>query len=507
MGSLSHDMHATFSLEEIYPVPAKGTFTYHQPTITESLPKTNVNRNSSIKILMKFHTLCIHILFCITLSSSKSDISIGYQLILAIPMVYIEGFIGKAFIMEIDEKPPNFRAGVSIEAFNGRYSCSINVFLGSVKVWDSSHSSKLFTTDECILELTKDGDLHLKGSDERVGWQTGTSGQGVEKLKLLETGNLVLVDAAERIMWQTFNFPTDVLLMGQRLSVATRLTSYPSTATFFYSLEIQHEKIVLYWNSGEPKYSYWEFKPSKGRNITFVELTSRGLELFDDNFERFAQITSTMSAPIRFLRLLNTTGNIGLYYYAPDNNSFEASFRALNETCDLPLACNPYEICTRSDTCSCISSLPKEHNTTSDCIHGIKNSLCGKHQAEMLELNSITNVLTSSASTITNITKQACATLCLNNCTCSAALYISSKGDPLETQQCTFYDIVQGAKQVETGSGFSYMVKMPKGTGGVYPRTHLRKWVVNLVIVADIAIFALVLGGVGYYMIWKRRKN
>ncbi|KAL9268063.1 hypothetical protein AKJ16_DCAP16798 [Drosera capensis] len=83
----------------------------------------------------------------------------------------------------------------------------------------------------------------------------------------------------------------------------------------------------------------------------------------------------------------------------------------------------------------------------------------------------------------------------------------TSKGDPPRTQQCTFYDIVQGAKQVEQGSRHSYMIKVPKGSSGVYAKTHLSKWVVNLIIVADVGILVLVLGGMGYYMIWKRRKN
>ncbi|KAF2306515.1 hypothetical protein GH714_018938 [Hevea brasiliensis] len=70
---------------------------------------------------------------------------------------------------------------MSVEPIDGKYSCSLEVFLGDVKVWNSGHYSPFFTSERCVLELTKQGDLQLKGEKERVGWRTGTSGQGVER--------------------------------------------------------------------------------------------------------------------------------------------------------------------------------------------------------------------------------------------------------------------------------------------------------------------------------------
>lgn len=75
---------------------------------------------------------------------------------------------------------PGFRAALSVEALDGKYTCSLSVFLGDVKVWDSGHLTRFYTSERCVLELTKDGDLQLKGAKEQVGWRTATSGQGVE---------------------------------------------------------------------------------------------------------------------------------------------------------------------------------------------------------------------------------------------------------------------------------------------------------------------------------------
>lgn len=85
--------------------------------------------------------------------------------------------------METNEITQTFKTALSVEAVNDKYSCSLEVFLGDVKVWKSGHYSKFYTSNICVLQLTQDGDLRLKGPKDRVGWRTGTSGQGV-KVKL-----------------------------------------------------------------------------------------------------------------------------------------------------------------------------------------------------------------------------------------------------------------------------------------------------------------------------------
>ncbi|KAJ7961120.1 G-type lectin S-receptor-like serine/threonine-protein kinase [Quillaja saponaria] len=415
------------------------------------------------------------------------------------------GFIGRAFLIETDQMTPNFRVAMSVEAINGKYSCSLQVFLGDVKVWDSGHYSHFYTSDKCILELTLEGDLRLKGPKERVGWKTGTSGQGVERLQLLRTGNLVLVDVLDHIKWQSFHFPTDVMLWGQRLDVATRLTSFLSNSSEFYSFEVQNNKIALYLNSGKLRYSYWEFNPSKNRSINFVELSASGLELFNEKYKKMGQIPSQGLYPLRFLALKNETGNFGLYFYSPDREKFEASFQALNSTCDLPMSCKAYGICTFSSTCACLPLPTKENKGNFSCNSEISGGFCSDKQAEMLELEGVSSVLKDDPKMV-NISREACENLCLEDCKCAAALYSSGK-EASDIQQCFLYRLVMGLKQVEKGDGFSYMIKVPKGTGGGHGRSSLKKWVLVVVGVVDGLIILLVVGGLGYYFMQKRRKN
>ncbi|TMW89344.1 hypothetical protein EJD97_017312 [Solanum chilense] len=441
-----------------------------------------------------------------------SDIHIGYQVSLAIPTSYSRGFMGRAFLMETDHNQigPNFRGAISVEASNDKYTCSLDVFLGDVKVWSSGHLSQFYTIDKCTLQLTQYGDLLLKGGlDDRVGWKAGTSGQGVQRLDLLGTGNLVLVDAMNLIKWQSFNFPTNIMLWGQRLSSRTRLTSFPSNSSLSYSFEIQYDKIALYLYSGKLKYSYWEYTPLDldGLNITYVELTSNALEIFNNKNYRIGRITSDKTEPLRFLALGNSTGNLGFYYYSYDKGKFEASYQALNTSCDLPLACKPYGICTFSEKCSCIRLIKRGDGLLSDCTENVTEGICGRNDSQMLELQGVTSVLKSNPYKV-NVTKEICANLCLDNCTCVAALHFSFEDDPAKPGECYMFGLARGVKQIERDGRLSYMVKVPKGTDqGHDKHSHWKKWIPIVVGVVDGVVLLLVLGGVGYYIIRKRRKS
>ena len=131
-------------------------------------------------ILMKLIFKFIFIILFFNHGISDSEIRVKYHLLLQVPLEYEVGFTGRAFLMETDQITPNFRVALSVEAINGKYSCSLEVFLGDVRVWNSGHYSRFYTTEKCMLELTDDGDLRLNGPKEQIGWKTGTSGQAVE---------------------------------------------------------------------------------------------------------------------------------------------------------------------------------------------------------------------------------------------------------------------------------------------------------------------------------------
>ncbi|CAN8254729.1 unnamed protein product [Cochlearia groenlandica] len=442
---------------------------------------------------------------------SKSDIKLGFTLTLSSPTIYTPKFIGKAYIMERDSsqtKEPGFKAALTLESNDkddGRYLCSLQVFLGDVRVWSSGHYSKMFVLNKCIVELTKDGDLRLKSNNKRVGWRSGTLGQGVERMEIQDTGNLVLLDAMNNIKWQSFNFPIDVMLNGQRLDVATRLTSFPKDTTlFYYTFEVLREKIALSININKNlKYSYWEYKPiEENRTINFVTLGSKGLEIFDDNSLIIGRIEQDS---VRFLAVSNKTGNLGLYSYKPEKGKFEAMFEAISNTCDLPTTCKPYGVCTFSKSCSCIKFTSNGDCNDEDEESVSMSKLCDH---EMIELKGVTTVLRDGTQVTRNVSKEKCEELCKKECECKALSY------NVLDESCVMYSVVIGVKEIEkrvmmnNGSSY-YMVKMiPKG--GVRfsdEKSNVRKWVFGLVGGIDVFVILMVFFGFGFYFIRKRRKS
>lgn len=317
----------------------------------------------------------------------------------------------------------------------------------------------------------------------------------LQRLEIQSTGNLVLVDAKNLIKWQSFNFPTDVMLSGQRLDVATQLTSFPNDSTLFYSFEVLRDKIALFLNLNKLKYSYWEYKPSENnKTVNFVRLGPKGLDLFDDNSYRIGRIEQPL---IRFLALGNRTGNLGLYSYKPEKGKFEATFQAVSNTCDLPVACKPYGICTFSKSCSCIKVV-----SNGDCSSNVEEAVLVKKLCdhEMVELEGVTTVLRN-GTTVRNVRKERCEELCKKDCECGAASYSVSD------ESCVMYGIVMGVKQIERVSGLSYMVKIPKGVRLSDDKSNVRKWVVGLVGGIDGFVILLLLSGFAFYFIRKRRKS
>ncbi|KAF5949210.1 hypothetical protein HYC85_015167 [Camellia sinensis] len=67
------------------------------------------------------------------------------------------------------------------------------------------------------LQLTGNGDLILRDADGTFLWSINTSGKSVFGLKFTESGNLVLFDRNDATVWQSFDHPTDSLLVGQTL--------------------------------------------------------------------------------------------------------------------------------------------------------------------------------------------------------------------------------------------------------------------------------------------------
>ena len=82
-------------------------------------------------------------------------------------------------------------------------------------VWEANRGNPV--KENATLTFGTDGNLVLAEADGLVAWQTNTSNKGVVDFKLLSKGNIVLHDSMGNFFWQSFDHPTDTLLVGQSL--------------------------------------------------------------------------------------------------------------------------------------------------------------------------------------------------------------------------------------------------------------------------------------------------
>ena len=158
-------------------------------------------------------------------------------------------------------------------------------------VWEANRGNPV--GENATLTFGTEGNLVLAHANGRVAWQTGTAGKGVVGIKLLSNGNWVLYDSKGKFVWQSFDYPTDTLLVGQSLKVGgvTKLVSRASESENSdgkYSLVMESKRLAMYYKSSNfPKpmiyatSSEW-FTIDKG-SLQNITLTS-----FPDSDEGYA---------------------------------------------------------------------------------------------------------------------------------------------------------------------------------------------------------------------------
>nr|POF20439.1 epidermis-specific secreted glycoprotein ep1 [Quercus suber] len=121
---------------------------------------------------------------------------------------------------------------------------------------------------DATLQLTSEGGLVLEDANGTKAWSTNISNKSVVGLNLTEdTCNLMLLDDKNATIWQSFDHPTDTLVLGQKLLRGQQLTSEGG----MFSFSITSEGLFFYINSNPPdiylnllfssnfKYNYSQF--------------------------------------------------------------------------------------------------------------------------------------------------------------------------------------------------------------------------------------------------------
>jgi hypothetical protein len=129
------------------------------------------------------------------------------------------------------------------------------------------------------LQLTSERGLVLQDANGTIAWSTNISSKSVAALNLTDMCNLVLLDEQNATIWQSYDHPTDTLVLGQKLVAGQNLTSQGGLNKF--SLSLTSEGLFAYINSNPPQC----YSSSNPDNVSFsyVQFHNQSLDFFTVN--------------------------------------------------------------------------------------------------------------------------------------------------------------------------------------------------------------------------------
>ncbi|XP_015065206.1 epidermis-specific secreted glycoprotein EP1-like [Solanum pennellii] len=250
-------------------------------------------------------------------------------------------------------------------------------------VWEANRGKPV--RENATLTFGIDGNLVLTDVDGTVAWHTNTANKGVTGLKLLPNGNLVLHDKNDLFVWQSFDHPTDTLLVGQSLRakgpyklVSRKSSKEPVDGPYSFVLEGRHwamyytsvnsKKPLPYFKSddfgnGIGSLANFDFycEPEYGENYAF-ELGFR-INMTNSSSSGTSIFTRPKYNTTYTMFRVDMDGNLRMYTYEPnvDWGAWEVTYRLLDRDndgkseCKLPMRCGSLGVCEDSQCVACPS--------------------------------------------------------------------------------------------------------------------------------------------------------
>ncbi|XP_078174463.1 G-type lectin S-receptor-like serine/threonine-protein kinase SD2-5 [Carex rostrata] len=334
-------------------------------------------------------------------------------------------------------------------------------FLPPQVIWSANRAHPV--SENATLQLTSKDGLTLHDSDGSLVWSTSVMNRSVAGINITEAGNLVLYDINNSTIWQSFDHPTDCLVMGQTLAGGMRIIANSSSTDLaesqFY-LTLLADGLFGFVNSNPPmvyyydptsfgysnSYQVYNDTSNKTANKTaFMQLMDGYLGMFSTLSNDSAIIFRTLPAKsIQYMRL-ESDGHLKLYdcdgyeWKMVDDllsmdSDMDSYFPKLSN-CDYPTFCGHYGICNNGQ-CTCPTGTsgnyfkPVDDRRAELGCYAVTNITCQDvKNHRLLKLNDVSyfNNVDNVAFDATD--EQTCKNACLRNCSCKGALFQSSNGN------------------------------------------------------------------------------
>ncbi|KAJ1294876.1 hypothetical protein BS78_01G179900 [Paspalum vaginatum] len=312
-------------------------------------------------------------------------------------------------------------------------------------VWVANRATPITDPSSATLALTNTSDLVVSGTDGQLIWTANVSAPGNTtsgEATLDNTGNLILRTSEGVILWQSFDYPTDTLLLGMKFRVTHNthalqsLISWkspqdPSPGSFSFSADPNEFLQRFVWNGSRP---YWRgpvFKNyvSYGSYMESIRssiyVTIRHID--DEIYISFGVIGDSSSSAVKIK--MDYSGKLKFLIWESNMSEWNILVAEPNHKCSTYGYCGPFGYCDYTEpiaACKCIDGFEPISNTNmSD-----GRSLEGCRRKEALRCDRGNSFLTLTDMKIPdkfvyvkNRSFDECTVECARNCSCTAYAY------------------------------------------------------------------------------------
>ncbi|XP_078157412.1 EP1-like glycoprotein 2 [Carex rostrata] len=211
-------------------------------------------------------------------------------------------------------------------------------------IWSANRARPV--SENATLQLTSKDGLTLHDNDGTQVWSTSRLNKPVDGISITESGNLVLFDKNNFTIWQSFDHPTDCLVMWETLAPGMKIIANSSSTDLAESqLYLTLLDYGLFGFANYPLIYYSRFFEnnyiSNGTvyEPTFIKFMNGSLTVFYRSLEFHEVIlTFPLAKSIEYMRL-ESNGHLRLYEFYENSTWTMVADLFHIDNCDYPTAC------------------------------------------------------------------------------------------------------------------------------------------------------------------------
>ncbi|XP_058202685.1 G-type lectin S-receptor-like serine/threonine-protein kinase At5g35370 [Rhododendron vialii] len=217
--------------------------------------------------------------------------------------------------------------------------------------------------------------IHVQDGDGKFVWSTPPLRSPVDLFELQDSGNLVLRDQFDRSLWESFDYPTDTIVFGQRLPVGQSLVSAISEVNLSmgdYQFTLTGDggsDVVMTWKG----LTYWKLsmdtRTHKLSNLpaSYMVMNETGLFLVGGNSSVVVVQLALGVSKFRIAKL-EYNGRFSIKNY--DSSKWVEEFSGPVDDCRIPYICGKIGVCYAMPVpaqCSCPPGFHVNNDTNDGC--------------------------------------------------------------------------------------------------------------------------------------------